>query len=372
VNSINSLRHKAPGFEVERLASLESMEGISYVAESEPTRHWTRVPGGAVLHAVYPGLLVAVTIALAATWLSQKYNAPVMLFALLIGMAFHFLHEDGRCVVGIEFASRSVLRIGVALLGARVTVAQVVSLGIVPVLTVIVGVATTIAIGMLVARWLNLTRLFGALSGGAVAICGASAALAIASVLPRHKDIERDTILAVVAVTTLSTLAMIIYPGLVGLLHLDHVHAGVFLGGTSHDVAQVVGAGYMISPETGDIATYVKLLRVAMLLPVVSIVGWVTSRGTFNSASRKRQIIPMFLLGFAALVVIDSIGLLTPPLANLATTVSSACLVTAIAALGMKTSFKDLIIVGWRPVGLMVVETAWIALLVLVAIEFML
>jgi uncharacterized integral membrane protein (TIGR00698 family) len=352
--------------------SLESMEGISYVETSEPTPRWRRIPGGTVLHAVYPGLLVAVTIALASTWLSQKYHAPVMLFGLLIGMSFHFLHDEGRCVAGIEFASRSVLRTGVALLGARVTASQIVSLGVVPVLTVIVGVTTTITIGILVARWLNLTRIFGALSGGAVAICGASAALAIASVLPRHKDIERDTILTVVAVTTLSTLTMIFYPGLVSALHLDHVHAGVFLGGTIHDVAQVVGAGYMISPQTGDIATYVKLLRVAMLLPVVSIFGWVTFRSTPAGASRKLQIIPVFLLGFAALVVIDSIGLIPPTLANLATNVSSWCLVTGIAALGMKTSFKDLILVGWRPVGLMVVETAWIAVLVLAAVEFLL
>jgi len=83
---------KEPRLEVERLVSLESMEGISYVDTSEPTRRWSRIPGGAVLHAVYPGLLVAATIALASTWLSQKYNAPVMLFGLLIGMAFHFLH----------------------------------------------------------------------------------------------------------------------------------------------------------------------------------------------------------------------------------------------------------------------------------------
>jgi uncharacterized membrane protein YadS len=164
---------------------------------------------------------------------------------------------------------------------------------------------------------------------------------------------------------------MIIYPGLVGVLHLDHVHAGVFLGGTIHDVAQVVGAGYMISPETGDIATYVKLLRVAMLLPVVSIVGWVAFRGMPAGASRKRQIVPVFLLGFAALVVINSVGFLPPAALSLATTISSWCLVTAIAALGMKTSFKDLIVVGWRPVGLMVVETAWIAVLVLVSVEFM-
>lgn len=356
--------------ELERLASLDSMEGIRYVEPSQPSRFFRSIPAGALLHAIYPGLLVALTIALASSWLSEQYNAPVMLYALLIGMAFHFLHEDGRCVAGIEFASRSVLRVGVALLGARVTATQIIGLGIVPVLTVIAGVVTTILAGMLLARRLGLSRVFGVLSGGSVAICGASAALAIASVLPKHKDIERDTILTVVAVTALSTLAMVIYPILVVPLHLDHVHAGMFLGGTIHDVAQVVGAGYMISPETGDIATYVKLLRVATLLPVVTTISWLIARRGGTGDKRKSPLVPIFLLGFAALVAINSIGYLPKMAVDGMTDVSRWCLVTAISALGMKTSFKDLVAVGWRPVGLMVVETAWIAALVLISVKF--
>ena len=114
---------------------------------------------------------------------------------------------------------------------------------------------------MLLARRLGLKPLFGVLSGGAVAICGASAALAIASVLPRNDTRERDTILTVVSVTALSTLAMILYPVFATSIGLDHKQAGIFIGGTIHDVAQVVGAGYTISNETGDIATYVKLLQ---------------------------------------------------------------------------------------------------------------
>ena len=119
----------------------------------------------------YPGLLAAGTIGLAATWLAQHYTAPVMLFALLFGMAFHFLHEEGRCVAGIEFASRSVLRLGVGLLGVRITLSQIASLGPWPVVTVIVGVSTTILIGFLLARRMGLSSMFGVLSGGAVAIC---------------------------------------------------------------------------------------------------------------------------------------------------------------------------------------------------------
>ena len=249
--------------------SYDSMEGLIAIDPGGPPRGFESWPRARLIHAVYPGVLVAGTIALASTWLAQHYTAPVMLFALLFGMAFHFLHEEGRCVAGIEFTSRSVLRVGVGLLGVRITLGQIASLGAWPVATVIVGVATTIVFGLLLARRLGLSPMFGVLSGGAVAICGASAALAIASVLPRSETSERDTILTVVSVTALSTLAMIVYPVFATSIGLDHERAGVFIGGTIHDVAQVVGAGYTISTETGDIATYVKLLRVAMLLPVV-------------------------------------------------------------------------------------------------------
>src|SRR5271166_2197438 len=153
--------------------SYDSMEGLIAIDASGPPERFASWPQAKLIHAVYPGVLVAGTIALASTWLAQHYTAPVMLFALLFGMAFHFLHEGGRCVAGIEFASRSVLRAGVALLGVRITFEQIATLGVVPVATVIVGVATTILFGLLLARRLGLAPMFGVLSGGAVAICGA-------------------------------------------------------------------------------------------------------------------------------------------------------------------------------------------------------
>lgn len=340
--------------------SLGGMEGVPAHAPAPAPS-----PFRTTLGAIYPGFLVALTIALASTWLSQHYGAPVMLFALLFGMAFHFLHEEGRCVAGIEFSSKTVLRLGVALLGARITATQIMGLGAMPIATVVIGVTTTILFGMLLARMLGLSRTFGILSGGSVGVCGASAALAIASVLPRNAESERDTILAVVTVTALSTLAMILYPLFATAIGLNHVQAGIFLGGTIHDVAQVVGAGYTISPKTGDIATYVKLLRVAMLLPVVLSIAFFVARGAGQSAKVP---VPWFLFGFAALVALNSFGLFSKTAGDAFNDFSRWCLVTAIAALGMKTSFKALVEVGWRPVGLMVAETAWIGVLVLSAV----
>lgn len=349
---------------LERSHSLESLEGSEHllppVADTRPA--WLRLRQTAV--AAYPGLLAAGVIGIAATWLSAHYGAPVMLFALLLGMAFNFLGEDGRAKPGIAFSSRTVLRLGVALLGVRISFEQIASLGLVPVALVLGGVVTTIAIGTLIARRLGLDRSFGVLSGGAVAICGASAALAIASILPRRALPERDIILVVVGVTALSTLAMVIYPPLTTALGFGPEVAGVFLGGTIHDVAQVVGAGYSLSPQTGDVATYVKLLRVAMLLPVVVVLAMLLAEPG-AAGKRRLPMPPAFLVGFAALVVVNSLGWLPAALVASISDVSRWLLVTAIAALGMKTALKDLIAVGWRPIGLILAETLWIAALFL-------
>lgn len=147
-------------------------------------------PKARLLYAIYPGLIVSATIALAASWLSLHYHVPVMLFALLFGVAFHFLHEEGPCIAGIEFCSRTILRIGVDLLGVRITAEQIGSLGLLPILTILVAVSTTILFGYWLAQRMKLGNTLGILSGGAVAICGASAALAISTVLPKQKKGE--------------------------------------------------------------------------------------------------------------------------------------------------------------------------------------
>jgi len=312
------------------------------------------------VRAYWPGLAVSAVVAIAATFLSLHYKASAMLFALLLGMALHFLAEEGRCLPGIQLASSAVLRSGVALLGLRVTFAQVEALGWGTVLLVVAGVAATIVAGLALARALKLGSDFGTLTGGAVAICGASAALAIASILPRHANAERDASFTVIGVTALSTLAMILYPIVVGLLGLDHRDAGIFLGGTIHDVAQVVGAGYSVSPETGDTATIVKLLRVAMLLPACLVIG-VALHVRGSESAHAAPVLPWFAVAFAALVVVNSLGWIPAAAIESGSTLSRMCLVTAIAAIGMKTSLKSLVDMGLKPVMLMVLETLVLA-----------
>lgn len=323
----------------------------------------------AVLADHLPGAMVCVVIALAATFLSEHYGGPQLLYALLIGLAFHFLITHPQMKIGVDFCGRTLLRLGVALLGARITFDQISRLGIATGVVIALALTATIGFGMLLARWLGRPASQGLLTGGAVAICGASAALAISSVLPQTRDNERFTLLVVVGVTVLSTLAMVIYPLSVLALGLAPQAAGIFLGGTIHDVAQVVAAGMMLGPQAADTATLVKLFRVMLLMPVVLfIVIAYRNHPAVAVSDQKVPLIPGFLLAFIVLVLLATVGVIKPPMAKLAGDTSRALLVCAIAAAGVKTSFEDLAKLGWQPVVMLVGETLFIALGVLLAV----
>lgn len=295
-----------------------------------------------------------------------------MLFALLLGIAVNFLSQDTRARPGIDFASKTVLRLGVALLGMRITLDQVQSLGLTAVLLTAAAVALTILCGWFLARRMELDPHFGVLTGGSVAICGASAALAISAVLPKGPNHERDTVMTVVGVTTLSTIAMVLYPVLTAALGFDAHTSGVFLGATIHDVAQVVGAGYSVSTDAGDTATIVKLFRVALLLPAVLVISYLVRRNAAGTGDGKRPpLLPMFLVGFAALVAINSAGFVPAPVTHGLQEASRWCLIVAIAALGTKTSLGDIARVGWKPIALIIGETLFVGLVVLIGLVAM-
>jgi uncharacterized integral membrane protein (TIGR00698 family) len=318
------------------------------------------------LTGVGPGLLASLVIAAAAAFLADHYGGPVMLFALLLGMAMNFLGEVDQCRAGISFAARTVLRFGVALLGFRITLWEIADLGWQPVVLVIAAVSLTILISIWIAKRMGFDPLFGLLTGGATAICGASAALALSAAIPSGKLKQRDTAFTIMGVSILSTVAMILYPATAALLGFDDRLAGVFIGASIHDVAQVVGAGYAISTEAGDTGTVVKLMRVAMLAPVIVAVGIIAHNK--SKAEDKPPVLPLFVAAFLALVIANSLLPVPEVVSESGSTLSRWCLVAAIAALGMKTRLGDIVEIGWKPVLLMIVETLIIAAIPLTAI----
>jgi uncharacterized integral membrane protein (TIGR00698 family) len=315
------------------------------------------------VHELAPGMIACAVIAAAAGFLSEHYKAPMMLFALLLGIAMNFLATETKCGPGVAFTGRTVLRIGVALLGLRITFGDISALGWQPVAGVVASVALTIGISIVTARLLGFRTTFGVLSGGATAICGASAALALAAAMPPHPQREKALSFTVIGVSTLSTVAMVLYPIIARALDLSELDAGVFLGGTIHDVAQVVGAGYSMSKSTGDTATVVKLMRVGMLLPVIMVV--VLSMRNRETEGPKPPLLPWFAVAFAILVVINSMGWVPREVATVGASLSGWCLVAAIAAIGIKTQIRQLLSVGVKPVALMIFETVLMAAIVL-------
>jgi uncharacterized integral membrane protein (TIGR00698 family) len=298
------------------------------------------------------GLTLAAMVGAAASFLAQSYGAPVMLLALLIGMALHGVAAQSDCARGSDFASRTLLRWGVALMGLRLDIQDVSVLGWGPVIAVAGLVLATLGAGVLLSYLFGRRQAFGLLAGGSVAICGASAALAIASVLPRREGREADTLLVITGVTLLSTLAMIVYPVLFRALDFTPTETAFLIGATIHDVAQVAGAGHSVSDEVGVLAVFVKMLRVA-LLPGVLLLVALSLRGT----GEGRKGLPWFLVLFVALAGLGNMDILPGWLVTQLVTVSQGCLVVALSALGLRTNLGHLLEVDRRYVAMLVLLT---------------
>ena len=321
---------------------------------------------------LFPGFLISALIALAAQFISDHYGAPAMLMALLFGIALNFLSDDPKCQRGIAFSARTLLRIGIAMLGLRISFSMAADLGWPIVFFVIGAVTSTILFVLLISKFFGYGPRFAFLSAGSVAICGASAAMAISAILPIDDRTEERLVFTVVGVTILSTFAMILYPILADALSYDAKLAGIFLGATIHDVAQVVGAGFSKSEETGDIATVVKLIRVSMLAPIILIASILIRQVSEKElgTSKRPPLVPGFVLAFVVLVIINSVQIVPEIITEISVEISRWALLTAIAAVGMKTALREVINVGLPAISLLVIETAFICFFMIAALHW--
>jgi uncharacterized integral membrane protein (TIGR00698 family) len=308
-----------------------------------------------------PGLLLSSAVAIgamaAARLIAGLAPIPAMVIALGIGIALNPLARRRAFQSGLVFCLKTILRWAVALLGLRIALGEIAALGLTTAILVVVAMAATLAAGFLLARLFALERAYGALAGAGTAVCGASATLATSIVLPDYKGKEMDVAFVVVAVNALSTLAMVVYPLVCVWLGFDAQTAGVMLGATIHDVAQVVGAGYAVSETAGNTAVIVKLFRVFLMLPVVLAIGWLFARRVEASTAAKVPI-PLFAIVFVALCALNSIADAFPPLAAMLAWIkpplieaSTWGLLIAISALGLGTSVTAIAALGWRHVA---------------------
>ena len=332
---------------------------------------------GATLKRLAPGIglsaVVAVTAVVTAPLVAKAVAIPAMVIAVIIGIALNRVADRPAFQPGIVFCVKTLLRWAVALLGLRIALGEIIALGLTTAAIVVIAMIVTVVTGFLLARAFKQTDSYGALAGAGTAVCGASATLATATVLPSYPGKEADVAFVVVAVNALSTVAMVLYPLICIGLGFSPQTTGVMLGATIHDVAQVVGAGYAVSEQVGDNAVIVKLFRVFLLLVVVLAIGaWFTRAG--RSTGHARVPVPVFAFVFLALCLFNSVvpalgvAAIYEPVKVWLLEFSKWGLLIAIGALGLGTSIKAIAALGWRHVATVTGTTLVILVVVTAAL----
>ena len=323
---------------------IADLYGETYLAEENPAAR-TRL----AVRALFPGIAVVAIASAAATWFSEHYAMPVILAGLLIGLALNFVSAERKVHPGLDFCGTSCLRWGIVLLGTQVTAMQIGSLGIVAFLGLIGIMTIVIGAGLLGAQWGGQSRYAGWLAGGATAICGASAALAIYAVIGRERLNQNQFTLTLVGVALASAIAMSFYPLIAAALDFSDKQAGFLMGAAVHDVAQALGGGYSYSQNAGEVATIVKLSRVALLAPAVALIGLaIGSSGGKPKGLIAKLKLPWFILAFFAAVALNSVIDAPAWVAEYGLVASKAMLLFAVTATAMRSRLDLLLSQGWK------------------------
>ncbi len=328
----------------------------------------THPPSGRRWRDYLPGVVVTAIAALAAAWLADHYAAPLVLMGLLIGLALSFLSQDKRTHAGLDLMSQTALRIGIVLVGARITAQQLIELGPLPFALLILIMLAVIVVTVASARLFSQDRYAALLAGGATAICGASAALALYSLIGDKRVDQARFTLTLVGITVASAFAMTLYPILAAELKLTDAQAGFLIGASIHDVAQAIGGGFSFSPAAGEVATIVKLTRVALLAPMLMLVALSLGRsGVEGGQTRIAFRLPWFILAFLAVAAVNSLVAIPRLAQDAAATGAQALLLLAIVATAMKARLHLLLDQGWRSFAPILVATMTSFLLSLAA-----
>jgi uncharacterized integral membrane protein (TIGR00698 family) len=331
---------------------------------SDPAQSRTLATDGfaeAVLTAL-PGLGLTGIIALGAFGLRQIPGLGMfspMILATVIGMAFHNLvGTPASARAGVSFSLKKILRLGIILLGFQLALMQVVAVGAVGAGIILASLFATFVFTKALGRLLGVDAKLAELIGAGTSICGASAVIATNTVT---EGSDADVAYAVACVTVFGSLAMLLYPVLPGLLHLAPRDFGLWAGASIHEIAQVVAAAFQDGESAGQFATVAKLTRVMMLAPLVIGLGFVAKArmGADNGgAARKAPPMPWFVLGFIAVMLLNSAITIAPPQKAEIVTLTNFLLSMALAAMGLETDFAKLKREGLRP--LLLAFCAWI------------
>jgi uncharacterized integral membrane protein (TIGR00698 family) len=304
--------------------------------------------------AILPGLALNSTIAGAAFGLRMLPGMATfspMILSIMIAIAFHnIVGTAAWAKAGVAFSLRRLLRLAIVLLGLQLTAHQVIEIGGRGLGVIVATVLATFAFTVWMGRRLGVEAKLAQLIAAGTSICGASAVIATNTVTNAE---DEDVAYAVACVTVFGSVAMFTYPLLPGLLHLDPHRFGLWSGASIHEIAQVVAVAFQDGQTAGEFGTIAKLSRVMLLAPMVIAIGWLAARGAKHGksagASATRPPVPWFVLGFVALVGVNSLVTISADAKAWIVAATTLLLSVALAAMGLETSLGKLAAKGLRP-----------------------
>lgn len=322
--------------------------------------------------ALAPGLALTAGIAVLAYGL--RYIPGVdklspMILAILIGAVIHnSLGKIAGTVDGVNFSLRRILRFSIILIGLQITAQQAAEVGFGGLAIIATGLLATLAATMLAGRLLGVSSGLALLIGVGTSICGASAIMAAKAATGGEDD---DAAYAVAGVTLFGTIAMFLYPSLQNVLHLSDAAYGLWAGASVHEVAQAVFASSQGGHEALYIGTIAKLTRVAMMAPVIILLGELSVRlGFAGEGARGKPPFPWFLVGFLAMAGLNSVIAIPVEVSAPIRAATTFLLSMAMAAMGLHTNLRHVFSAGVRPLALGLFASAFISLTVLSMIKF--
>jgi uncharacterized integral membrane protein (TIGR00698 family) len=328
---------------------------------------------------VIPGLLVAFALAVAGNFLADRLALSLglgagaisgIMVAILLGLALgNLLRLPAALKPGISFAVKRVLRLGIVLLGLKLSIVEVGSIGLKSLPVIMVTIPAAILIVTYLGRRLGLPDRLGTLIAVGTSICGNTAIVAVSPTIGAK---EEETSYAVACITVFGLFAMLAYPFVAHwLFGGDAFKAGLFLGSSVHDTSQVAGAGMVYSdfyhdPQALNVATVTKLERNLSMLLVIPLMSILYHRRSSEGTAPPPwwTMVPLFVVGFACMSALRTIGdlgdrpfgLLSPEqwhaFLNVSKQASTYCLGIAMAGVGLGTSIKGLKAMGLKPLGL--------------------
>lgn len=307
----------------------------------------------------WPGLALAVGVAAVAVLLQRAVAglSPLLVAVLAGAVLANTRALPASLGPGLQVASRRLLRVGIVLLGLQLSVGDIVALGggtiAVVVGVVVLGITGTLAAG----RWLRVPPALRLLIATGFSICGAAA---VAAMEDTAEADEEEVATAVGMVVLFGTVMIAVVPAVTGLWGLAPTVAGLVAGASIHEVAQVVAAAGVIGGGALKVAVVTKLGRVLMLAPVILVLGALRRRGTSGDATSRPPLLPLFVVGFLAAVVLRSTVHLDPALLTAASTLQTLLLAAAMFALGCGVRFDKVRQMGGRPLVLGTVSTVWV------------